>query len=168
MQIVEFKEKESSPCEVDCSFYLAVVKHSSIEDNPDDESIETEIPKVYLKLQTLIEFDTFVVTHGPFTSIDGKTCLYIMLSVYVLAINNLFVWNKWFLKGAGDSDSTEPGSLKRKGGVKVETPPRRAKQPAYFISELAHVVAMCDERLPFVGLATEVSLYLHFTVFLKL
>lgn len=72
LQIVEFKEKESNPCEVDCSFYLAVVKHSSIEDNPDDESIETEIPKVYLKLQTLIEFDTFVVTHGPFTSIDGK------------------------------------------------------------------------------------------------
>lgn len=51
---------------------MAVVKHSSIEDNPNDDTIETEIPKVYLKVQTLIEFDTFVATHGPFTSIDGK------------------------------------------------------------------------------------------------
>lgn len=28
--------------------------------------------------------------------------------------------------------------------------------PAYFIPELAHVVAMCDEKLPFVALAQEV------------
>lgn len=59
--------------------------------------------------------------------------------------------------GTGDPDHTEPGSLKRKGGAKHESATRRAKQPAYFISELAHVVAMCDERLPFVNLATEVS-----------
>lgn len=58
--------------------------------------------------------------------------------------------------GSNDSDHTESGSLKRKGGAKHESTARRAKQPAYFISELAHVVAMCDERLPFVGLASEV------------
>lgn len=29
--------------------------------------------------------------------------------------------------------------------------------PAYFIPELAHVVAMCDEKLPFVCLAQELS-----------
>lgn len=69
---MEFKERESNPCIVDCSFHLCVVKHSSIEDNPKDDSIETEIPKVFLKVQTLIEFDTFVATHGPFTAIDGK------------------------------------------------------------------------------------------------
>jgi len=85
LQIVEFKEKESSPCEIDCSFYLAVVKHSSIEDDPHDDSIETEIPKMYLKVLTLIEFDTFVITHGPFTSVDG------MLSVLYLHIANL-IW----------------------------------------------------------------------------
>lgn len=66
-----FKEKENSPCEIECSFYLAVVKHSSIEDDPHDDSIEAEIPKMYLKVQTLIEFDTFVITHGPFTSVDS-------------------------------------------------------------------------------------------------
>lgn len=33
---------------------------------------------------------------------------------------------------------------------------RRPKHPAYFIPELAHVVALCDERIPFVTLAQEV------------
>lgn len=66
-----FKEKESAPCEIECSFYMAVVKHSSIEGDPHDDSIEAEIPKMYLKVQSLIEFDTFVTTHGPFTSVDS-------------------------------------------------------------------------------------------------
>ncbi|CAH1996692.1 unnamed protein product [Acanthoscelides obtectus] len=127
--IVELKEKENSPCEIDCAFYMTVVKHSSFEDNPDDDSIETEIPKVYLKIQTLIEFDTFVSTHGPFTSIDGSC----------------------------DGDHTEAGSLKRKGGSKPESATRRSKHPAYFIAELAHVVAMCDERLPYVSLSSELT-----------
>ncbi|PSN29847.1 Mediator of RNA polymerase II transcription subunit 14 [Blattella germanica] len=122
--IVEFKEKESTPCEIDCSFYLAVVKHSSIEDDPHDDTIETEIPKMYLKVMTLIEFDTFVITHGPFTSVD-------------------------------DQSEKIPG--KRKSGGRPEPGSRRTKQPAYFIPELAHVVALCDERLPFVTLAQEVE-----------
>lgn len=33
----------------------------------------------------------------------------------------------------------------------------RVRQPAYFIPELAHVVAAADERVPFVNLAQEVS-----------
>ncbi|XP_028152767.1 mediator of RNA polymerase II transcription subunit 14 isoform X2 [Diabrotica virgifera virgifera] len=127
--IVELKEIESNPCELDFLFYLAVVKHSSIDDSPDDDSIEAEAPKVFLKVQTLIEFDTFVSTHGPFTSVSGTL----------------------------DSDQTEPGSLKRKCGMKQESSSRRAKQPAYFIAELAHVIAMCDERLPFVTLASELT-----------
>ena len=36
---------------------------------------------------------------------------------------------------------------------------RRPKHPAYFIPELAHVVALCDERIPFVTLAQEVRFY---------
>lgn len=51
---------------------MVVVKPSSIEENLNDDSIESnDIAKPYLKVQTLIEFDTFVATHGPFTSIDG-------------------------------------------------------------------------------------------------
>lgn len=128
--IVELKEREHSPCEMDFSFYMILVKHSSIDDNPDDESIESEIPKMFLKVQTLIEFDTFVVTHGPFTNVD-------------IGI---------------DIDQPEAGSLKRKiSNNKSEPSIRRSKQPAYFIAELAHVVAMCDERLPFVALASELT-----------
>ncbi|XP_043274195.1 mediator of RNA polymerase II transcription subunit 14 isoform X2 [Venturia canescens] len=130
--IVAFKEKESSPCEIECSFYLAVVKHSSIEDDPHDETIETEIPKMYLKVQSLIEFDTFVITHGPFTSVDN--------------------------------DVVEKGSNKRRstgatGRTDAPGTPqnRRPKHPAYFIPELAHVVALCDERIPFVTLAQELT-----------
>lgn len=33
----------------------------------------------------------------------------------------------------------------------------RVRQPAYFLPELAHVVAAADERVPFVNLAREVS-----------
>jgi hypothetical protein len=96
---VEFKEKESTQCEIDCSFYLAVVKHSSIEDDPHDDSIETEIPKMYLKVLTLIEFDTFVITHGPFTSVDGmlpSLYLYILeCDLYIL----VFIDHMYFRKG---------------------------------------------------------------------
>lgn len=122
--IVELKEKENSPCEVDCNFYLAVVKHSSIEDDPHDDTIESEIPKMYLKVLTLIEFDTFVTTHGPFTTID---------------------------------EHYEKIGAKRKCNNRQEPNARRNKNPAYFIPELAHVVALCDERIPFVTLAQELT-----------
>lgn len=72
--IAEFKEKECAPYEIDIQFYMAVVKQSSIEDNPEDDTIETEIPKMYLKVLTLIEFDSFVITHGPYTSIEEDNC----------------------------------------------------------------------------------------------
>ncbi|XP_046477470.1 mediator of RNA polymerase II transcription subunit 14 isoform X1 [Neodiprion pinetum] len=138
--IVAFKEKDTTQCEIDCSFYLAVVKHSSIEDDPHDDSIETEIPKMYLKLLTLIEFDTFVITHGPFTSVDSG--------------NND--------QDGGCITEVEKGGGKRKGGgpggrtdASGTNQARRPKHPAYFIPELAHVVALCDERIPFVTLAQE-------------
>ncbi|XP_031837631.1 mediator complex subunit 14 [Nomia melanderi] len=130
--IVAFKEKESSPCEIECSFYLAVVKHSSVEDDPHDDSIETEIPKMYLKVQTLIEFDTFVITHGPFTSVDNEAT----------EVNS----NK--RRSTGPSGRTDASTTLQN---------RRSKQPAYFIPELAHVVALCDERIPFVTLAQELT-----------
>ncbi|XP_046742942.1 mediator of RNA polymerase II transcription subunit 14 isoform X1 [Diprion similis] len=138
--IVAFKEKDTTQCEIDCSFYLAVVKHSSIEDDPHDDSIETEIPKMYLKLLTLIEFDTFVITHGPFTSVDSGNndqdggCI------------------TEVEKGGGKRRSGGPGGRTEAGGTNQA---RRPKHPAYFIPELAHVVALCDERIPFVTLAQE-------------
>ncbi|KAL1505868.1 hypothetical protein ABEB36_005326 [Hypothenemus hampei] len=127
--IAEFKERESTSCEIDCSFYMCVVKFVSIEDNHEDESVETEIRKAFLRVQTLIEFDTFVSTHGQFTTIDGGL----------------------------DLDCTEPNSLKRKNFAKPESATRRSRQPAYIIPELSHVVAMCDERLQYLTLAMELT-----------
>ncbi|XP_032682223.1 mediator of RNA polymerase II transcription subunit 14 isoform X1 [Odontomachus brunneus] len=141
--IVAFKEKESSPCEIECTFYLAVVKHSTVEDDLHDDNIETEIPKMYLKVQSLIEFDTFVITHGPFTSVDSGNndqdggCITEVVET---------TSNKRRSTGVGgrtDAAGTSQG--------------RRPKHPAYFIPELAHVVALCDERIPFVTLAQELS-----------
>jgi hypothetical protein len=47
--IVEFKEKENA-ADMECHYYLIFVKHSSIEDDPNDETIETDIPKVIMSL----------------------------------------------------------------------------------------------------------------------
>lgn len=48
--------------------------------------------------------------------------------------------------------------LKRKGETsRGEPPSRRARQPAYFLADLAHAVALCDERIPFVTLAQELN-----------
>jgi mediator of RNA polymerase II transcription subunit 14 len=55
-----------------------------------------------------------------------------------------------------DQSDKFPG--KRKTGSRQEQGSRRTKHPAYFIPELAHVVALCDERIPFVTLAQEVSI----------
>lgn len=89
-------------------------------------SVENDgMPKMYLKVQSLIEFDTFVATHGPGTYVDE----------YV------------------------PSSMKRKSIFGEGPSPKQQKTiyPAYFIPELAHVVAMCDEKLPFVALAAELT-----------
>lgn len=125
--IVELKEKPSYPNEVEFAFYLAIVKMSSIEvePTPGEETIENEITKMYLKVSTLIEFDTFVATHGPGTYVDDGMS------------------NK---RRANDTMSLGPASKQIK-----------TIYPAYFMAELAHVVAMCDEKLPFVSLAQEVS-----------
>ncbi|KAG4074048.1 hypothetical protein HA402_014253 [Bradysia odoriphaga] len=120
--IVEIKERPTNVCEMDYTFYLALVKPSSIDDNPNDDAIESDIPKMYFRVQNLIEFDTFAVTHGPGTYVDE--C---------------------------------PLNKRKSSGLDTGPSAKQQKTiyPAYFIPELAHVVAMCDEKLPFVSLAQE-------------
>ena len=63
------------------------MKHTNIDDcTTDDSTIDNtgaggsnstqltnnELPKMYLRVVTLIEYDTFVATHGPGTCVDGK------------------------------------------------------------------------------------------------
>lgn len=59
-------------------------------------------------------------------------------------------------KGSNKRRSTGPTGRTDAPGTPQH---RRPKHPAYFIPELAHVVALCDERIPFVTLAQEVKIY---------
>ena len=133
--IVGLKSKPSSPNEMEYSFYLVYIKHVSIDENSADDtfldsgsstatssSSNSEIPKMFLRVMTMIEFDTFVTTHGAGTSLVGKL-------------------EDGKRKSCGD------------GGPSSKV----SRTPAYFIPELAHVVAMCDEKLPFVAMAQELT-----------
>ncbi|XP_058828466.1 mediator of RNA polymerase II transcription subunit 14 [Topomyia yanbarensis] len=167
--IVQLKERDNCPNEMTYTFFLVLVKPSSVEDSQSQDSdhptgggssvslsgpgsvppggppsvssstaggtgqssssaaanAENDgIPKMYLRVESLIEFDTFVATHGPGTYVDEQA-----------------------------------GCMKRKLSG-VEGPVSKQQKviyPAYFIPELAHVVAMCDEKLPFVALAKELT-----------
>ncbi|XP_050538100.1 mediator of RNA polymerase II transcription subunit 14 [Daktulosphaira vitifoliae] len=125
--IVEFSENDKSPCKIEYKFYLANVKKSSIEDNPNDETIETDIPKMYLKVLTLLTIEKFVATHGPFTAVIEE-----------------------------QQEKIDPNNRKRTI-IRNDQPRKIPKHPAYFIPELAHIVALCDERLPFTVLAQELT-----------
>jgi len=85
---------------------------------------------------TLIELDSFVLLHGPFTSVEECQ-----------------------VTNALNKTEGSKSVVKRKGGMNnvVEPPARRARQPAYFLADVAHVVALCDERIPFVSLAQELT-----------
>lgn len=140
--IVGFKSKESNPNEMEYTFYLFYIKQVSIDENTSDDQFldggstsliqniaNSEIPKMFLRVMTMVEFDTFVATHGSGTNVIKKS-----------------------------DEENMIGPYKRKSGQDLSAP--QAKQakilyPAYFISELAHIVAMCDEKLPFLALAQE-------------
>lgn len=49
------------------------------------------------------------------------------------------------------------GNKRKSSGVDAGPPSKQQKTiyPAYFIPELAHVVAMCDEKMPFMAMAEE-------------
>ena len=68
--VVAFNEKPGSECEIQFSYYFLLTKECSIEDDPLDETIVKDIPKVYMKALGLVEFDPFLVTHGSTTKVD--------------------------------------------------------------------------------------------------
>ena len=70
--IVEFHEKTNNKCEMDYTYYFLWVKPASIEDDPKDDTVQPDIPKVYLKALSMVEFDSFLVTHGPETKVDAQ------------------------------------------------------------------------------------------------
>nr|NP_612041.2 mediator complex subunit 14, isoform A [Drosophila melanogaster]Q9W0P8.4 RecName: Full=Mediator of RNA polymerase II transcription subunit 14; AltName: Full=Mediator complex subunit 14; AltName: Full=dRGR1 [Drosophila melanogaster]AAF47395.4 mediator complex subunit 14, isoform A [Drosophila melanogaster]AGW25608.1 FI21204p1 [Drosophila melanogaster] len=133
--VVQLKEKTTMPNEMEYTFHLGFVAYQKDElDVIDDSAMQlvsivaqphSDIPKCYTKLMRLIEFDTFVATHGPGTEVDA-----------------------------------EVSPHKRKSNGDLLAPPAKQQKtifPAYFIPELAHVVAMCDEKIPFMNLAQTLS-----------
>lgn len=118
--MVEIKEKPNVSCEMEYKFHLIFVKHIAIDEDPKAPNAKTEsdVPKKYLTVQSMVEFDTFTATHGPGTFVVGSS-------------------NKRKQSFTDGPAAKQPKTI----------------YPAYFIPELAHVVAMCDEKLPFFALA---------------
>ncbi|XP_072935893.1 mediator of RNA polymerase II transcription subunit 14 [Epargyreus clarus] len=118
-----------SACCVALSFHLAGARKCTPDECEDDSSSSvvatsgsTTIARAFLKLHSLVELDTFTLTHGPFTPLD--------------------------------TPGMQPGKRKLSGASGRAV---RVRQPAYFLPELAHVVAAADERVPFVNLAQELA-----------
>ncbi|XP_001354245.3 mediator of RNA polymerase II transcription subunit 14 isoform X1 [Drosophila pseudoobscura] len=133
--VVQLKEKSTMANEMEYTFHLGFVAFQKDEADVIDDSAKqlvsvvaqppSDIPKFFTKLMRLIEFDTFVATHGPGTEVDA-----------------------------------EVSPHKRKSTGDILAPPAKQQKtifPAYFIPELAHVVAMCDEKIPFMNLAQTLS-----------
>lgn len=78
---MEIKEKANVQCEMEYKFHLVFVKHIAIDEDSNSTTPKTEIdvPKKYLKVQSMVEFDTFTATHGPGTFVDGKRRLLSLL-----------------------------------------------------------------------------------------
>ncbi|XP_045542671.1 mediator of RNA polymerase II transcription subunit 14 [Papilio machaon] len=116
-----------SASSVALAFHLAGARRCT-PDECEDESGATSsanaspASRAFLKLHSLVELDTFTLTHGPFTPLD--------------------------------TPGMQAGKRKL---ASANTRALRVRQPAYFLPELAHVVAAADERVPFVNLAQELA-----------
>lgn len=141
--IVELNEKAEQPTEIEYTFYLAMGTYEANDTTATDATPEAtqnteQAAKLYLKVSSIVQFDTFVNTHGPGTYVDEV-----------------------FVSNAANLAALAAGA-KRKAGEAVPAAGPAPKQPksfypAYFIPELAHIVAMCDEKLQFVTFARALS-----------
>ena len=59
--LVEFHEKPNNKCEIDYSYYFLWVKPASIEDDPKDDTVQADIPKVYLKVSIFFVLTNLVL-----------------------------------------------------------------------------------------------------------
>lgn len=78
--IVALQEKPEQPTEMEYTFYLALGTHEATDSTTmtteaaaaaDSQNAE-QAAKLYLKVWSVVEFDTFVNTHGPGTYVDGE------------------------------------------------------------------------------------------------
>ncbi|KAL4233347.1 Mediator of RNA polymerase II transcription subunit 14 [Mactra antiquata] len=121
---------DSPPRSVDITYYL-------LETTPClGEGIEAEIGeetnvKSFLKTLKMVPLDTFAFTNGPYTKIFKET------------------------------EESEIDSFHRKRklllGEYMEPVGKKQKMSPYFVTDLVHVVAACEEKLPFVFLGEELN-----------
>ncbi|XP_074645605.1 mediator of RNA polymerase II transcription subunit 14-like isoform X2 [Tubulanus polymorphus] len=85
------------------------------------------VPQLYLTAGHLTELDTFVITHGPCTNIKVES----------------------------ESPEKSLVTKKRKLYMEESTEPvqKKSKLPPYFVPELTHMLALCEEEVPFISLS---------------
>ena len=114
---------------------MVIVKAVSIDESHPNDDPAADWPKMYYKVLEVNELDMFLLTHGPSTAIETREVA--------------GTKRKSNSSGGGSDldrrDSTTPG------------PGKRIKHPAYLLPDLSHVVALCDERIPFASLASHLT-----------
>lgn len=80
--MIEIHEKAATSCEMDYKFFMINIKHKAIEEDfPASNSstfgpkFEPPTPKIFMHVESFIELDSFIVTHGPGTFVNGKKTL---------------------------------------------------------------------------------------------
>ncbi|GAB6020174.1 Mediator of RNA polymerase II transcription subunit 14 [Chamberlinius hualienensis] len=113
----------------------------------DADSTDKQIPKLFYTIKSLIQFETFAVTHGPYTKVDAGDTMDICRN---------YPLGKRKLGATSTIVSCKSGADLQCGGAGGSSA-KRPKHPAYFLPNLAHVVAMADERIPFAALAEQLT-----------
>nr|XP_053641820.1 uncharacterized protein LOC128695344 [Cherax quadricarinatus] len=96
-----------------------VVKQASIEDNPDDDTVQTSLPKSYMRAYDLVKLDSFVCTHGPSTKVDDTATSWnlgsedIYKTFFTAAATNPSLWEGPTSTGESRLPVTMPSSAAR-------------------------------------------------------
>ncbi|KAK0042754.1 mediator of RNA polymerase II transcription subunit 14 [Biomphalaria pfeifferi] len=126
--VVEVKESEHRKVEV--NYYMLETTQCTADGLEDDIGDEAPV-KAFMKAGQLTPIDTYSLAHSQFCKIfDGIP----------LTMDSLTRKRKIFL----GEDIDEPDAKKMKGSP-------------YFVSELAYLLARCEEKMPFVFLGEELS-----------
>lgn len=147
---------------MDYFFYLVMVNKASADESEESGGGSSGVvPKFYLKPVTVIPLDTFVATHGAFTDVDGELDSYrfhktidAFGGMLNFTMDSAVVDPSERILGKRKLVANPVPQLAKPGEL---NPAKKQKPPAYFVPELAHIVALCDERLPFALITTEVS-----------
>ncbi|XP_055926040.1 mediator of RNA polymerase II transcription subunit 14-like isoform X1 [Argiope bruennichi] len=127
--IVRLLENPSNRCEILPAYYLMTVSPQPLEDDTIDQKVETTVMDTELP-KTYLK----IVDFSPLDSF--------------IATHGPGTEMEYDHQGVGK---------KRRLMVQSDTGVKKVKYTGFFISELAHIVAMCDERIPYSALSRELN-----------